>query len=56
MIRQQLSDAVARLVQDTFGIDGVVPAIEMPKNPSYGDFATNVAFSLTKELRRKHIS
>jgi len=52
MIRQLLSDAVACLVKDTFDIECVLPAIEMPKNPSYGDFATNVAFSLTKTLRR----
>ncbi len=52
MIRAWIATRIVDLVAATYDIAIPSPAIDMPKNPDYGDFATNVAFGLTKQLRK----
>ena len=52
MIRVWIAARIVDLVAATYGVAIPSPAIDMPKNPEYGDFATNVAFGLAQQLRK----
>ncbi len=44
---------IARAARTLGAPDDFVPLIERPRDPSHGDWATNVAMTLTKQLGRK---
>src|SRR3954465_15808528 len=50
---EQLRDELERVVRELGAPDGVAPALERPRDPSHGDWATNVAMVLAKPLGRK---
>jgi arginyl-tRNA synthetase len=45
-------DAAASLVAAQYSLESPPVAFESPRRPEFGDFATNLAFSLAKSLRR----
>ena len=49
---QAFATAAAQAVGAAYGIDPPAVAFEAPRRPEFGDFATNVAFSLAKSARR----
>ena len=50
---EQLRAELERVVRQIGAPPGVVPALERPRDPSHGDWATNVAMVLAKPLGRK---
>lgn len=51
MIKRTLERAIKSELKLFYTLDSAV-TLEAPKNPEYGDLATNVAFSMTKELKK----
>ena len=52
--KAQLTELVRAAVRAAFADAGEVdPALERPKNPEHGDFATNVALQIAKRVGRK---
>ncbi len=53
-IEKKLKECIAKAVQESFecelGLDEIV--IEIPKDKSHGDYATNIAMQLTRKLRQ----
>ncbi|MBV9718634.1 MAG: arginine--tRNA ligase [Candidatus Eremiobacteraeota bacterium] len=46
------ADVAAEVVTKTYGVEAPAIVFESPRRPEFGDFSTNVAFSLTKAARR----
>lgn len=53
LIEQQLRDALRALPEDLRPHDATVVSVERTRDPSHGDFATNVALQLAKAAKRK---
>ena len=51
MITDKIRTAVAKVIADRFKIGDIQPDISRPE-PKFGDFATNVAFGLSRQLKR----
>lgn len=47
-----LQEALARAARELGAPNGVVPALERPRDPAFGDLATNFAFTLASTLQR----
>lgn len=54
MIRSRLKQVIAEALRAEFG-DVTIPefSLEVPENPAHGDYATNAALIMAKEIRRE---
>ncbi len=50
-MKEILKDTIKSAVKDLYDID-IEPQIQLPKDESFGDFSTNVAFILSKTLKQ----
>ena len=50
---EALRAEIARAARTLGAPDDVTPHLERPRDPAFGDWATNVAMTLTKTLGRK---
>jgi len=51
-MKEVISNVLKETLKNLYGID-VYPQIQLPKEESYGDFASNIAFILSKTLKQK---
>lgn len=52
MIKKELEKELSKIVKETLGLNKLEITLEHPANESFGDFTTNVALKVSKELKQ----
>jgi len=51
-MKQLIKEIIQKTIKNLYNVE-IEPQIQLPKEESYGDFASNVAFILSKTLKQK---